>query len=39
MTVLEIQKAADALSIKEKRHLMIVLLRRIHGYENESWSL
>ena len=35
MTLLEIQKSADALSIEEKRELIIFLLKRLVGHENE----
>ena len=35
ITLLEIQKAADALSIEEKRHLMIFLLRRLRNNQVE----
>jgi hypothetical protein len=31
MTLLEIQKTAETLSIEEKRHLMIFLLRRLRN--------
>jgi hypothetical protein len=33
MTLLEIQKAADALSIEEKRELIIFLLKRLRGIQ------
>ena len=35
MTLLEIQKAADALSIEEKRKLIIFLLKRLRGIQGE----
>jgi hypothetical protein len=35
MTLLEIQKAADALSIEEKRHLISFLLRRVRDKQGE----
>jgi hypothetical protein len=35
MTLLEIQKAADALSIEEKRHLISFLLRRLRDNQVE----
>jgi hypothetical protein len=34
MTLLEIEKAADALSIEEKREVIIFLLKRLRGHEN-----
>ena len=33
MTLLEMQKAADALSIEEKRDLIIFLLKRLRGIQ------
>jgi hypothetical protein len=33
MTLLEIQKAADELSIEEKRELIIFLLKRLRGIQ------
>lgn len=33
MTLLEIEKAADALSIEEKRELIIFLLKRLRGIQ------
>ena len=33
MTLLEMQKAADALSIEEKRELIIFLLKRLRGIQ------
>jgi hypothetical protein len=33
MTLLEIQKAADALSMQEKRQLIIFLLKRLRGIQ------
>ena len=35
MSLLEIQKAADALSIEEKRKLIIFLLKRLRGIQGE----
>lgn len=35
MTLLEIQKAADALSIQEKRELIIFLLKRLRNNQVE----
>jgi hypothetical protein len=35
MTLLEIQKAADALSIQEKRHLISFLLRSLRDHQVE----
>ena len=35
MTLLEIQIAADALSIDEKRELIIFLLRRLRNHQKE----
>ncbi len=35
MTLLEIQKTAETLSIEEKRHLMIFLLRRLRNNQVE----
>ena len=35
MTLLEIQKAAESLSIEEKRHLIIFLLRRLRNNQVE----